>query len=108
MHRALSAATLCLVASTSLAAAQSHHRKYYAPQGDYVVAESHFGKGTVSGPVRPGRHGWEVRLPGGTWIDCGRSCSDALRRATVDFWENNGPQSRESGSPGYFRFRFGY
>ena len=71
----------------------------------YVVAESHWGKGTVSGPVRPGRHGWQVRLPGGTWIDCVRSCSDTLRRQTLDFFESNGPQSRDDG-PGYFRWRF--
>ena len=104
MNRVFLAASLCLVASATAALAQARH---YAPQGDYVVAESHFGKGTVSGPVRPGRHGWQVRLPGGSWIDCGRSCSETLRRETVDFWENNGPQSKESGSPGYFRWGFG-
>lgn len=77
----------------------------YGPPGGYVVAESRWGKGTVSGPVRPGRHGWQVRLPGGTWVDCVRSCSETLRRQTVDFWESNGPQSKDSG-PGYFRWDF--
>lgn len=56
----------------------------------YVVAESRFGHGTVSGPVRRGRTGYEVRMPGGTWIACRRSCSETLRVETVDFWENRG------------------
>jgi hypothetical protein len=67
----------------------------YAPNADpyaagYVVAESRFGHGTVSGPVRLGPTGYEVRLPGGTWIACRRSCSETLRVESVDFWENRG------------------
>jgi hypothetical protein len=58
------------------------------PDG-YVTAESRFGNGIVSGPVRPARYGWEVRLPGGTWVGCRRSCSETLRVETVDFWEGN-------------------
>lgn len=73
------------------------------PSGE-VVAESRFGHGTVSGPVRAARHGREVRLPGGTWIDCGRSCAETLRTETVDFWENKGagPNSRIDNTPGIF------
>jgi hypothetical protein len=56
----------------------------------YVVAESRFGHGTVSGPVRLSPTGYEVRLPGGTWIACRRSCSETLRVESVDFWENRG------------------
>jgi hypothetical protein len=69
-----------------------------------VVAESRFGHGTVSGPVRGARHGREVRLPGGTWIDCGRSCAETLRTETVDFWENKGagPNGRIDNTPGIF------
>jgi hypothetical protein len=59
------------------------------PSG-YVVAESRFGHGTVSGPVRLSSTGYEVRLPGGTWIACRRSCSETLRVESVDFWENRG------------------
>lgn len=55
--------------------------------GAVVTAESRFGNGTVSGPVRAGRHGLEVRLPGGTWVECANSCSETLRLETVDFWE---------------------
>ncbi|MFM9941822.1 MAG: hypothetical protein ACKVP7_20245 [Hyphomicrobiaceae bacterium] len=91
------------VALALLAGTASAQGRYH---GDYVVAESRYGKGTVSGPVRPGRHGWQVRLPGGSWVDCARSCSETLRRQSVDFWESNGPQSQGGDSPGYFRFRF--
>lgn len=74
-------------------------------QGGWVEAHSRWGNGSVSAPVRSGRHGWQVRLPGGTWVDCARSCSDTLRRQTVDFWEANGPQAKDDG-PGYFRWGF--
>ena len=75
----------------------------YAPQ--YVVAESEWGNGVVRGAVRPGRRGLQVQLPRGTWIDCVRSCSDTLRRQTVDFWESNGPNAPGSGR-GYLRWDF--
>ncbi len=56
-----------------------------------VTAESRFGHGVVSGPVRIARAGHrEVRLPGGTWISCSRSCAETLRVESVDFWENKG------------------
>lgn len=57
---------------------------------DYVTAVSRFGNGTVSGPVRYTSTGREVRLPGGTWVGCRRSCSETLRVQTVDFWEKDG------------------
>lgn len=59
-------------------------------EGDYAVAESRFGNGRVSGPVRQTRTGYEVRKPNGTWIACRRSCSETLRVETVDFYENDG------------------
>ena len=66
----------------------------------YVTAESRYSGASVSGPVRRGPQGrLEVRLPGGTWIECGRSCSDTLRRETVDFWRNHG------GAPARWRQR---
>lgn len=52
-----------------------------------VVAESRWGHGTVSGPVRYTRVGRQVRLPNGTWEHCRRSCSETLRVSSVDFWE---------------------
>ena len=50
-------------------------------------------------PERAARHGREVRLPGGTWIDCGRSCSETLRTESVDFWENKGAGVSRSDHP---------
>lgn len=64
-----------------------------APEGDVAVAVSRFGNGTVSGPVRTTRTGYEVRKPNGTWIACRRSCSETLRVETVDFFENDGSLS---------------
>ncbi len=64
----------------------------YGHSGEGIVtAESRFGHGVVSGPVRIARAGSrEVRLPGGTWISCSRSCAETLRVESVDFWENKG------------------
>ena len=72
--------------------------------GAVVVAESSHGHGTVSGPVRRNGKGLlEVRMPGGTWIGCGRSCTDTLRRETVDFWESRSGRNNTDGA-GYFRW----
>lgn len=97
---AVATATM-LVAVDSASARRGGHD--YAPE--YVIAESDFGNGTVRGAVRPGRNGWQVRLPRGTWIDCVRSCSDTLRRQTVDFWESNFRDSPGSGR-GYLHWEF--
>lgn len=83
----------CVTAGSAWAGGSRLDRAaYYAPSPieGYVVAESRFGHGTVSGPVRRVRTGYEVRMPGGTWIGCRRSCSETLRVETVDFWENRG------------------
>lgn len=69
-----------------------------------VVAYSNHGHGEIAGPVRSGPHGkLEVRLPGGTWLPCGLTCSDTLRRATIDFWEANSGRLSNDGV-GYLRF----
>lgn len=76
--------------------------------GRYVVAESQWGNGSISGPVRPGPRGvWQVRLPHGTWIDCVRGCSDTLRRATIDFWQSHGKNAPGS-APGYLHWEFNF
>ena len=75
----------------------------------YVTADSRYSGQSVSGPVRRGPHGrLEVRLPGGTWLECGLSCSDTLRRQTVDFWRNHGgrPGSAGGDGPAYLQFRW--
>lgn len=93
-----------LTGATEVSAQRGH--RYPAPDGGFVTAESRFGHGTVSGPVRPGRAGTlEVRMPGGTWITCRRSCSETLRVETVDFWENRGagPHNQIDNECGLFR-----
>lgn len=87
--------TAAAVAALILAAAPANAgKRAYAPSEEgYVTAESRFGNGTVSGPVRIGRFGREVRLPGGTWEPCRRSCSETLRVETVDFWYAKGPNA---------------
>jgi hypothetical protein len=73
----------------------------------YVTAESRYGGPSITAPVRPGGPNGrpQVQLPGGTWIDCQYSCSDTLRRETVDFWQSRQWPSGSDG-PGYFTFRF--
>lgn len=100
------AALMALIALDTPASAQGR----YAERGGivgYVHAESRYGTGQVSGPVRRNAYGrLEVRMPGGTWIECGRSCRDTLRRETVDFWQSrNAPNSPYVDGPGYFSFR---
>ncbi len=72
----------------------------------YVTAESRYGVATITAPVREGTRGLQVQLPGGTWYDCDRSCSEKLRRETIDFWQNhNGTRGAEVDGPGYFLWR---
>ena len=69
----------------------------------YVTAESLYGAATITGPVRVGPHGrLEVGLPGGTWIECRRSCSNTLRQETVDFWQYRDNRNGADG-PGYLQ-----
>ena len=52
----------------------------------YITVESKYTADTVSGCVRYGRQGPEVRLPSGAWIPCNFGCADTLRSQTIDFW----------------------
>ena len=36
----------------------------------------------------------EVELPGGTWIDCGGDCAEAVRREHLDLWETKREEGR--------------
>ena len=77
-------------------------------EGGLVTAESRYGSQTITAPVRNGAEGrGEVRLPGGTWIDCHISCRETLRRETIDFWQNHGGTETVTGGdgPGYFIWR---
>lgn len=57
---------------------------------DVVTAESRFGNGSITAPVRDAERGTQVRLPSGTWVYCRRSCAETLRVETVDLFENQG------------------
>src|SRR5262245_25525177 len=81
---------IVLAGASTEAGSGRWQRSAKSDAGPYVVAESRFGHGTVSGPVRRTPLGYEVRLPGGSWIPCRRSCSETLRVETVDFFENKG------------------
>lgn len=52
-----------------------------------VKACSSWGNGCMTAPVRAGKFGPEVRLKGGTWIDCRGDCRETLREEVLDFWE---------------------
>ncbi len=71
-----------------------------------VTAMSKFGNGEVTGVVRAARFGREVRLPGGTWEACRRSCTETLRVATVDFWEARNGFGQQCGVLGCLELRF--
>lgn len=84
-------ATLTTIVTALALTASAAHATFKRPPTNYrdgfVTAESRFGNGSVSGPVRRAANGWQVRLPGGTWEYCRRSCSETLRVETVDKWE---------------------
>ena len=108
MSKHLAAAAVALVTIVPIAApeAAAYSRSQRGGETGYVTAESRWGHGSISAPVRPSRTGAEVRLPGGTWVPCARSCAETLRQETVDFWEARGPQMDKG--PGYFSFGFRY
>ena len=100
---------IAVVTLVQLAApeADAQPRRRAGDQGYvYVTAESRYTSATITAPVRSGTQGrLEVRLPGGTWIECRQSCSDTLRRETIDFWYSRDRLGTPDG-PGYFRFGF--
>jgi hypothetical protein len=73
-------------------------RSHYKP-GEIIIAESRYGNGAIKSVVRPGRWGWQVRLPSGNWTDCRRSCEETLRVKTIDYYGDN-DSSIDSGGYG--------
>lgn len=59
----------------------------HAESAGSVTTKSRYGVQSTSAPVRQSRNGYEVRLPGGTWVNCRRDCGQTLREETVDFWQ---------------------
>jgi hypothetical protein len=103
----LALAAFAVVAASGLAAEAQTRRAPLGTKYVYVTAESRYSGASITAPVRQGPRGrLEVRLPGGTWIECGRSCSDTLRRETVDFWKERGHPRGGGDGPGYLQFRF--
>jgi hypothetical protein len=86
-HHFIAAAFLTLF-SLGIAAspAEAGSRYRAGPIIGYVTAHSHYGNGSVRGPVRDTRVGRQVRLPHGTWVYCRTSCSETLRVQTVDIF----------------------
>jgi hypothetical protein len=106
MRIAPAVAFMGLVATVTLpSSAEAWGNRRERLDSGYVTAESRYGGGTITAPVRLGPGGRrQVQLPGGTWIDCRQTCSDTLRRETVDFWQSRGTFGPDG--PGYLRFRF--
>jgi hypothetical protein len=105
----MSAALVSAAGSMMAPAAEAGTRHWpREPAFGYVTAESRYSSETITAPVRTSAHGRrEVRLPGGTWIECRRSCANTLRQETIDFWHiRNGIDSTGDDGPGYFRFDF--
>ncbi len=99
----------CALATLTAAATEAAPRKARdGRQVGFVVAESRYSGKVIAAPVRrnaaTGR--LEFRLKGGTWIECGQSCSETLRRTTIDFWDIQARGGGTSDGPGYLRYRF--
>lgn len=91
MSRILAAVALAAATLLPLASGSHAGNRYGSDDAPgYVTAESRFGNGSISAPIRSARSGYEVRLPGGSWVGCRRSCAETLRVETVDIFENQG------------------
>ncbi|MDX2290436.1 MAG: hypothetical protein NW217_16670 [Hyphomicrobiaceae bacterium] len=100
-----SAGALCaslVVLAASAAEAGRIGRLHEDLSSGYVTAKSRFGNGSVSGPVRYTSVGPQVRLPGGTWEHCRRSCAETLRVESIDFWESRDLHGGPQGECGIF------
>lgn len=77
-----------IAAFASPAAAAQH------PLGAVTACSTwgHFDCATAQ--VRQGRLGLEYRTRNGSWVDCAGDCKDTLRRATVDFWDDQRESAR--------------
>ena len=62
------------------------HRDGHLDGYRWITAESQFDFRTISAPIRSGPVGDQVRLPGGTWLNCEYSCEYTLRANTLDFF----------------------
>ncbi len=94
---AFAAAIISTAVSAFAVTASAQRVGYSDADRTIVTAYSRYGNGEISASVRPAKFAPEVRLPGGTWVSCRRSCAETLRVETVDRDEGN---SRDIGSGG--------
>ena len=78
---------LALMAAGLAALSAAAGPAFSGHRGARVTACSGYGNGCYTASVRTGRFGPEMRLKGGTWIDCRGDCRETLREETIDFWE---------------------
>lgn len=108
MKSTVAAAALAVLTSgfTGQAFAGQDYDRYDEDPGGYahITAYASTGGKSVTAPVRAGRWGDEVKIPGGSWVACEKTCEYTLRRLTVDFWEGQGQDGFVS--PGYFRYEY--
>jgi hypothetical protein len=64
------------------------------PLGTITACRSLAETGCPTAQVRHGQLGLEYRTANGRWVRCAGDCKDALRRAAVDFWEDQTEVSR--------------
>jgi len=103
----VAAAAMTVVQFATPGADAKQRRRGGDPGYGYVTADSRYSGKSITAPVRYGPYGRrEVRLPGGTWIECRRSCSNTLRQETIDFWYSRDRNGVPDDGPGYFQFRF--
>ena len=91
-HAGAAVALACMLPGAAGPADAATSRSGRSADGyQWVTAVSNYSANTISGPTRPSQWGREVRLPGGSWIDCAGDCRDKLRETTIDFWfeQNN-------------------
>jgi len=81
--------TCTLICAGSASTAHAVPAASNSHSSNFVTAESRFGNGSITEPIRRADKGWEVLLPGGHWVYCRRSCAETLRVETIDFFNAN-------------------
>lgn len=87
LRSATAVALLAIIPALLSVTAEARPRRY---DNEAVTVDSRYGNGSVTGAVRRARRGWEVQLPGGSWVGCRRSCEETLRVQSVDLFETDG------------------
>jgi hypothetical protein len=96
---AMALAPACLLAAMLVPAAAG---KLRGAADDYyiTVPSAKDPAKTITGLVRYGPHGDQVRLPNGTWVLCAITCEVTLRQNSFDLWERRERYRWAGGRPG--------